>query len=84
MAPEELFDVNGNYRGPNGGMSGYEWCSLLNSKYKKVVWLNPRYHGGLNALSWMESEHELAKLFRMYLLSVDGLKEAITYLMAPR
>lgn len=84
MAPEELFDVNGNYRGPNGGMSGYEWCQLLNSKYKKVVWMNPRYHGGLNAMSWMEAERELAKLFRMYLLSVDGLKEAITYLMAPK
>jgi hypothetical protein len=65
-------------------MSGYEWCQLLNSKYKKVVWLNPRYHGSLNALSWMESENRLAELFHMYMLSVDGLQEAIRYLMAPR
>lgn len=84
MAPEELFDKNGNYRGPNDGMSGYEWCQLLNSKYRKIIWLNPRYHGNLNTLSWMESEHKLAELFHMYILSVDGLKEAITYLMAPR
>lgn len=84
MAPEELLDKNGNYRGPNGGLSGYEWCSLLNSKYKKVVWLNPRYHGALTGLSWMESEHRLSELFHMYMLSVDGLKEAIKYLMAPR
>lgn len=84
MAPEELFDLNGNYRGPNGGMSGYEWCKLLKSKYKKSVWLNPRYHGASNEVSWMEAEHELSKLFHMYLLSVDGLKAAITDLMAPK
>ena len=81
MAPEEFFDVNGNYRGPNDGHSGYEWCELLNSKYKKCVWLNPRYHKELTRMHWMESEDALSKLFKMYTLSVDGLKEAITYLL---
>ena len=81
MAPEELFDVNGNYRGPNDGHSGYEWCELLNSKYKKCVWMNPRYHKELTRMHWMESEDALSKLFHMYTLSVDGLKEAITYLL---
>lgn len=81
MAPEELFDVNGNYRGTNDGHSGYEWCQLLNSKYKKCVWLNPRYHKSMTQVHWMESEDALSKLFHMYTLSVDGLKEAITYLL---
>lgn len=84
MAPEELFDLNGNYRGPNDGRSGYEWNKLLRSKYKKAVWLNPRYHGALNALSWMESERTLSEIYNMYPLTVDGLKDAITKLMAPR
>ncbi len=81
MAPEELFDVNGNYRGPNDGHSGYEWCQLLTTKYKKCVWMNPRYHKELTRMHWMESEDALSKLFHMYTLSVDGLKEAITYLL---
>ncbi len=81
MAPEELLDPNGNYRGPNDGHSGYEWCQLLNSKYKKCVWMNPRYHKELTRMHWMESEDKLSKLFHMYTLSVDGLKEAITYLL---
>lgn len=81
MAPEELLDVNGNYRGPNDGHSGLEWCKLLVSKYKKSVWLNPRYHKGMTGMHWMESEDTLSKLFHMYTLSVDGLKEAITYLL---
>ncbi len=85
MAPEELFDLNGNYSGPNDGMSGYEWNKLLRSKYKKCVWLNPRRHEGLSsALSWMESEETLANIYDMYPLTVDGLKEAIIKLMAPK
>ena len=46
MAPEELYSDTGNYRGPNGGLSGYEWLQLLKKKYKKVVWLNPKMAPG--------------------------------------
>lgn len=84
MAPEELFDVNGNYRGPNDGMSGYEWNKLFRSRYKRAIWLNPRYHGGLNSLSWMEAESTLADIYDMYPLTIDGLKAGIKKLMAPR
>lgn len=85
MAPEELFDINGNYSGPNDGLSGYEWNKLLRSKYKKCVWLNPRRHEGLSGfLSWMESEEALANIYDMYPLTVDGLKKAIIKLMAYR
>lgn len=84
MAPEELFDLNGNYRGPNDGRSGYEWNIMFREKYKKVIWLNPRYHGALTNLSWMESEETLAKIYDMYPLTIDGLKAGIAKLMAPR
>lgn len=84
MAPEELFDINGNYRGPNDGRSGYEWNKIFRDKYKKAIWLNPRYHGRLNELSWMESENTLAQIYDMYPLTIDGLKDGISKLMAPR
>ncbi|MCR4609439.1 MAG: VWA containing CoxE family protein [Eubacterium sp.] len=85
MAPEELFDVNGNYRGPNDGKSGYDWNVMLSKKYKKIIWLNPRYHAGLSSrLTWMEAEDTLAQIYHMYPLTVDGLKEGIKKLMAPR
>lgn len=84
MAPEELFDVNGNYRGPNDGRSGYEWNQLLRSKYKKAIWLNPRFHGELNTAAWMEAENTLAQIYDMYPLTVDGLKEGVKKLMAPK
>lgn len=85
MAPEELFDVNGNYRGPNDGRSGYDWNVMLSKKYKKIIWLNPRYHAGLSSrLTWMEAEDTLAQIYHMYPLTVDGLKEGIKKLMAPR
>ena len=85
MAPEELFDVNGNYRGPNDGRSGYEWNMMLSKKYKKIIWLNPRYHAGLSSrLTWMEAEDTLSQIYHMYPLTVDGLKEGIKKLMSPR
>ena len=84
MAPEELLDVNGNYRGPNKGMSGLEWCRYFKTKYKKIIWLNPKKHTGLTYLAWMESEDVLSKEFNMYQLSVEGLKEGISYLMSPK
>ncbi len=84
MAPEELYDVDGNYRGPNSGMSGYEWMQYINRFYKKIVWLNPKYHPSTNGAHWMESERALAELIHMYQLTVDGLKESIQYLMAPK
>ena len=84
MAPEELFDLNGNYRGPNDGRSGYEWNLMFREKYKKAIWLNPRFHGNLNSLFWMESENTLAQIYDMYPLTVDGLKEGIKKLMSPR
>ena len=82
MAPEELYSDTGNYRGPNGGLSGYEWLRLMKKKYKKIVWLNPKMAPG--RAPWREAETAVKELFPMYKLTVDGLNQAMVKLMANR
>ena len=82
MAPEELYSDTGNYRGPNDGLSGWEWLRLVKSHYKKVVWMNPKMAPG--RAPWREAETACKELFKMYKLTVDGLTRAMTELMAPR
>ena len=79
MAPEELYSDTGNYRGPNGGLSGWEWLNQVKRHYKKVVWLNPKMAPG-NA-PWREAETAIKGLFPMYKLTVDGLNQAMIRLM---
>ena len=79
MAPEELYSTTGNYRGPNGGLCGYDWLKLIKRKYKRVVWLNPKMAPG--RAPWREAETAIKELFPMYKLTVDGLNQAMTKLM---
>lgn len=79
MAPEELYAPDGNYRGPNGGMSGMEWLQLLKKNYKKIVWLNPKMAPG--DAPWREAETAIKNTFPMYHLTVDGLNQAMQKLM---
>ncbi len=81
MAPEEFLDKNGNYSGPNDGLSGYEWIKLFKKNYPRAIWLNPAYHGDLSKLYWMESERMIGEVIDMYPLTVDGLKNGIKKLM---
>ena len=80
MAPEELYSDTGNYRGPNDGLSGWEWLRLMKKNYKKIVWLNPKMAPG-NA-PWREAETAVKGLIPMYKLTVDGLKDAMNELMS--
>ncbi len=82
MAPEELYSDSGNYRGPNGGLSGLEWLKLLKSHYKKIVWLNPKMAPG--HAPWREAETVIKEMFPMYKLTVDGLNQAMVKLMVNR
>lgn len=79
MAPEELYSLSGNYRGPNDGYSGYEWLNMLKKHFKRVIWLNPKMAPG-NA-PWREAETAVKNVFQMYRLTVEGLKEGMKYLM---
>ena len=81
MAPEEFHDKNGNYSGPNNGLSGYEWIQLFKKKYPHTIWLNPNYHGNLSNMYWMESERLIREEIDMFPLTVDGLKRGIKKLM---
>ncbi len=80
MAPEELYSDTGNYRGPNGGLSGEQWLLLLKQHYKKIVWLNPKMAPG--HAPWREAETRVKEIFPMYKLTIDGLNEAMVKLMA--
>ena len=82
MAPEELYSESGNYRGPNGGLSGMDWLMLMKRHYKKIVWLNPKMAPG--HAPWREAETAIKGLFPMYKLTVDGLNQAMTKLMTNR
>ena len=79
MAPEELYSKTGNYRGPNGGLSGMEWLQLMKRHFKKIVWMNPKMAPG-NA-PWREAETAIKEMLPMYKLSVDGLNKAMQKLM---
>lgn len=79
MAPEELYAQNGNYRGPNDGLSGWEWLQLMKRHYKKIVWLNPKMAQG--AAPWREAETAVKELLPMYKLTVKGLNDAMIRLM---
>ncbi len=79
MAPEELYSPDGNYRGPNGGLSGMEWLQLMKKNYKKIVWLNPKMAPG--DAPWREAETAIKQEFPMYHLTVDGLHQAMQKLM---
>ncbi len=85
MAPEEFLDKNGNYSGPNGGLSGHEWIKLFKQRYPNTIWLNPSFHGDLSSTSyWMESERLIREQIDMYPLTVDGLKQGIKKLMSAK
>ena len=79
MAPEELYSNTGNYRGPNGGLSGFEWLQLMKRHYKKIVWMNPKMAPG--RAPWREAETAIKGMFPMYKLTVNGLNQAMGKLM---
>ncbi len=82
MAQEELYSESGNYRGPNGGLSGFQWLHLVKRHYKKVVWMNPKMAPG--RAPWREAETAVKEIFPMYKLTVKGLNEAMVKLMATK
>ena len=82
MAPEELYSDTGNYRGPNGGLSGWEWLKLLKSHYKKIIWMNPKM--APRRAPWREAETAIGQLLPMYKLTVSGLNQGMKKLMETR
>lgn len=79
MAPEELYADNGNYRGPNGGLSGWDWLKLMKAHYKKLIWLNPKMAAARSP--WREAEYAISGMLPMYRLTLEGLNDGMKYLM---
>ncbi len=75
MGPSELFDVGGtiDYFDHNE-TTGFEWFQRLRRHYPRSVWLNPEPED-----RWLHHPtiHTIAKLFKMYPLSVEGLTRAV-------
>lgn len=68
-------------------MSGYEletkWFERFREKYHKCIWLHPQERE--ENIAWMsESFIEIEKIFPMFRLSIDGLKEGMYSLMKAR
>lgn len=79
MAPEELYSATGNYRGPNGGLSGMEWLQQIRLHFPKTVWLNPKMAPG--EAPWREAETAIKDWIPMYKLTVKGIHLAMEELM---
>ena len=74
MAFSELFDVNGciDYFSTND-KAGVEWLLKLKEHFPHSVWLNPTHRN-----YWGHyTVDTIAKIFPMFELSIDGLKDAI-------
>jgi uncharacterized protein with von Willebrand factor type A (vWA) domain len=74
MAYSELFEVNGciDYFSTND-KPGLEWLSRIRDHFPHSVWLNPTHKN-----FWGHyTVDTIGKLFPMYELTIDGLKDAI-------
>ncbi len=74
MAYSELFDVNGciDYFSTND-KSGLEWLARIRDHFPHSVWLNPTHRN-----FWGHyTVDTIGKLFPMFELTIDGLKDAI-------
>ncbi|MCK9226665.1 MAG: VWA domain-containing protein [Syntrophorhabdaceae bacterium] len=74
MAYSELFDVNGciDYFSTND-RPGLEWLSRIRGHFPHSVWLNPTHKN-----FWGHyTVDTIGKIFPMYELTIDGLKDAI-------
>lgn len=79
MAIHELVDSS-YYSWMNTPPDGITWFRRFKEKYEHSVWLHPQERE--EEVAWMsESFIEIEKVFPMYRLSIDGLKDAMYKLL---
>ena len=79
MAPYELFASDGSIHiEERSGMPSIECLQFLAKAFPKSVWLNP-----VSASMWdyTRTIGEIRQVFPMFELTIDGLEEAVTFLM---
>ena len=81
MAPEELYYPKYDWRARRyGKQAGIEYLEQLKNRYSHIIWLNPQPRAELHSY-WAATYDELAKIFDMYDLTVDGLERGIERLL---
>ncbi len=82
MAPYEL---SGGYYGDSGREGGprcgMDWLRLFRARYASCVWLNPSPPPDWGPY-WSQTYDEIARLFPMFPLTVEGLEEGMKKLLA--
>ena len=76
--------VDSSYSGGGGSdADGRTWFRRFREKYEHSIWLHPQERE--ENIAWMsESFAEIEKIFPMYRLSIDGLKEGMYRLLRGR
>ena len=83
MNPYELRSRQYNWVTQTYGPSGLEWLDLFLKQYPHMIWLNPEPMPQYQDF-WSQTHLQLAKLFRMYDLSAEGLEQGMKRLMVAR
>jgi len=82
MSLHELVDGSYSSYG-SSSPDGITWFRRFRDKYDHSIWLHPQERE--ENIAWMpESFVEIEKVFPMYRLSIDGLKDAMYKLMRNR
>ena len=81
MNPYELYGKRYNWMNGTYGPPGLDWLNKLKKQYPYLIWLNPNPLPTTSSF-WTTTHTDLAKLFPMYQLTVEGLEEGLKSLMA--
>ena len=77
MAMHELVG-SGSYAGSS--LDGLTWFKMFREKYPHSIWLHPQERE--ENIMWMDDSFiEIEKVFPMFQLSIDGLKDGMYRLM---
>ena len=81
MAPYEL---RGGYYGssdPDGPKNGMDYLLRLRDRYRNSIWLNPSPRPTWGPY-WSQTYDEIARVFPMFPLSVEGIEEGMKKLLS--
>jgi hypothetical protein len=81
MAPYEL---GGDYYGggrEDGPKTGLDWLRRFRAKYQSAIWLNPSPRPQWGPY-WTQTYDEIARVFPMFPLTVEGLEEGMKKLLS--
>ncbi|MEA4934962.1 MAG: hypothetical protein VB071_15465 [Lawsonibacter sp.] len=82
MSPHELTGrFYGQSKQENVPQCGMDWLNLLRQQYVHAIWLNPDECPTWGD-EWAETYDAIARLFPMFPLTVEGLKEGMKKLLA--